>query len=88
MHDALLESIECGVTEVSARDLSNHYKWLNMVDPEAGETRIELEFRKIATTIHDDHTKTNASMPSNKTKNRFNDASTLPCELPVNVTAT
>ena len=59
-----------------------------MVDPEAGETRIELEFQKIATTIHDDHTKTNASMPSNKTKNRVNDTAMLPCKRQVNVAAT
>ena len=80
LHDALLEAIECGVTEVTARNLSNHFKHLSSVDPGSRVTRIELEFNKLASTIYHQHTRINATMPSNRTKNRYPDEDVTPCK--------
>lgn len=79
LHDALLEALECGETEVSARNLFNHYKYLSAVDPETRKTRLELEFNKLASTIHRNQTRINATMPSNRAKNRFHDDDVTPC---------
>lgn len=80
LHDALLEAIECGVTEVTARNLYNHFKYLSAVDPGTRVTRMEEEFNKLASTIHHEQTRINATMPSNRTKNRFHDDDVMPCE--------
>ena len=82
LHDALLEALECGVTEVTARELANQYKRLCTVDPNLRINRLELEFNKLASTIHQQNTRANAAMPSNKTKNRYHDQDTLPCKTP------
>lgn len=80
LHDALLEALECGDTEVTARDLSNKFKHLSTADLASRTTGIEEEFRKLTSTIHHEHTCSNASLPSNRTKNRFQDGDTFPCE--------
>ena len=45
LHDALLEAIECGVTEVAARDLQNQFQMLVTVDPVSGKTELEKWFQ-------------------------------------------
>ena len=45
LHDALLEAIECGVTEVAARDLQNQFQILVTVDPVSGKTGLEKWFQ-------------------------------------------
>ena len=44
-HDALLEAIECGVTEVAARDLQNQFQLLVDVNPVSGKTELEKWFQ-------------------------------------------
>ena len=44
-HDALLEVLECGTTEVAARDLPNQYKLLQTEDEKTGKTFLELELQ-------------------------------------------
>ena len=45
IHDALLEAVECGVTEIQARDLPSHYKKLQTTDESTGKTLLELELQ-------------------------------------------
>ena len=45
IHDALLEAIECGDTEVPARDLTRQYKGLQQIDEKSGKTLLELELK-------------------------------------------
>ena len=45
LHDALLEAIECGITEVQARDLPSHYKKLQATDEATGKTLLEMELQ-------------------------------------------
>ncbi len=44
VHDALLESIECGETEVVARDLRDQYRHLGLLDTTLGKTGLQIEF--------------------------------------------
>ena len=44
LHDALLEVIECGVTEVVARDLQQQYQMLNRVESATGKTGLQRRF--------------------------------------------
>ena len=44
LHDALLEAIECGVTEVAARDLQNQLQSLSEPDPVTDKTGLEKIF--------------------------------------------
>lgn len=45
LHDALLEAIECGVTEVAARDLQNQYQELSKVNPASRKTGFYNQFQ-------------------------------------------
>ena len=45
IHDALLEAIECGITEVQARDLPSHFKKLQATDEATGKTLLEIELQ-------------------------------------------
>ena len=45
IHDALLEVLECGITEVAARELPSQYKLLQTVDEKTGKTLLELELQ-------------------------------------------
>ena len=83
MHDALLEAIDCGVTEVPARKLRDEYRKLGAVDEERGQTGLEIEFTKLQSSIRTNPVKTFCSLPSNKPKNRYADMEMLPCELPM-----
>ena len=44
IHDALLEAIECGESEVAARDLRDQYMRLGEVDEVQGKTRFQMEY--------------------------------------------
>ena len=48
LHDALQEAIECGDTEVPARDLTSQYKGLQQIDEKSGKTLLELELKVCA----------------------------------------
>ena len=78
IHDALLEAIECGVTEVAARDISMRFKML--INPESSGTTLSDEFQRVSSTIHYESSKTFSMLPANQAKNRYNDVSLLPCE--------
>lgn len=80
IHDALLEAIECGVTEVVARDLKEQYKKLGAVDEIVGLTGLEIEFDKLDNTIHRRPTNTFGTLPVNKPKNRYANAEMFPCK--------
>lgn len=45
IHDAILEVLECGMTEVAARELPSQYKYLQTVDETSGKTLLELELQ-------------------------------------------
>ena len=68
LHDALLEAIECGVTEVVARELRDQYKFLGTVDGMVGLTGLEIEYDKLDSTVHRRGTKTFGTLTINKPK--------------------
>lgn len=80
LHDALLESIECGVSEVPARELAEQYKKLGLVNPEFALTGLGIEFNKLQSTIHIKPSKSASAMSSSKKKNRYANEEMLPCE--------
>ena len=45
IHDALLEALECGMTEVPARELPSQYRQLQTVHEASGKTYLELELQ-------------------------------------------
>ena len=45
IHDALLEALKCGTTEVPAQELPSQYKYLQTVDEASGKTLLELELQ-------------------------------------------
>ena len=45
IHDAILEVLECGMTEVAARELPSQYKYLQTVDEASGKTLLQLELQ-------------------------------------------
>lgn len=71
IHDALLEAVVCGDTEVSATNLHTHIQKLMRVDPIENITGMELEFKKLANMKADSSRFVSASMPCNKQKNRL-----------------
>jgi len=83
IHDALLEAIECGVTEVAARDLRDQYRRLGVIFEKSGKTALETEFEKIDTTIHRHPGKSISTLPTNKLKNRYTDMEMMPCGLTI-----
>ena len=80
IHDALLEAIECGVTEVPARELNEQYKQLCEVDVEQKVTGLAMEFDKIDRTIHRKLRRNTGTLHYNKSKNRYGaNPDTIPC---------
>lgn len=80
IHDALLEAIDCGVTEVPARKLREEYRKLGIVDTERAQSGLEIEFTKLQSSIRVNPMKTYCCVPSNKSKNRYANMEMLPCE--------
>nr|CAD7398702.1 unnamed protein product [Timema poppensis] len=71
IHDALLEAVICGNTEVAARNLHTHIQ--KLMQPEVGEniTGMELEFKKLSNIKADSTRFISANLPCNKHKNRL-----------------
>ncbi|XP_059050774.1 tyrosine-protein phosphatase Lar isoform X3 [Achroia grisella] len=71
IHDALLEAVVCGDTEVPARNLHAHIQKLMRIDSIENITGMELEFKKLANMKADSNRFVSASLPCNKHKNRL-----------------
>lgn len=71
IHDALLEAVICGLTEIPARNLHAHIQ--KLMQPEIGEnvTGMELEFKKLSNIKTDSSRFVTANLPCNKHKNRL-----------------
>ncbi|XP_066552441.1 receptor-type tyrosine-protein phosphatase S isoform X2 [Amia ocellicauda] len=71
IHDALLEAVACGNTEVAARSLYTYIQKLSQI--EAGEhvTGMELEFKRLANSKAHTSRFISANLPCNKFKNRL-----------------
>ncbi|KAJ8679234.1 hypothetical protein QAD02_015021 [Eretmocerus hayati] len=70
IHDALLEAVICGITEVSARNLHSHIQ--KLMSPEIDNiTGMELEFKKLSNVKADSTRFISANLPCNKHKNRL-----------------
>ncbi|KAK9700492.1 EPTP domain [Popillia japonica] len=71
IHDALMEAVICGHTEVPARNLHSHIQ--KLMQPEIGENIIgmELEFKKLSNIKTDSSRFVTANLPCNKHKNRL-----------------
>ncbi len=80
LHDALLEALECGVTEVVARELRDQYRFLGTLDEQMGLTGLEIEYDKLDSTVHRHGTKTFGTLNINKAKNRYANIDMLPCK--------
>ena len=81
IHDAILEAIECGVTEVQARELHEQYKQLCEVDVEVKKTGLVIEYEKIDFTIHRNLRRNTGTMHFNKAKNRYGaNLDAIPCK--------
>lgn len=78
IHDALLEAITCGVTEVEAKDLSFRIRELRQFDPETGYTFLENEFCRLAKEENHPIAFKSATLNCNAAKNRY--ANILPFE--------
>jgi protein tyrosine phosphatase len=71
IHDAVLEAVIAGNTEVAARTLYNHIQLLMQVVPGENITGMELEFKKIASMKTIANKFVSANLPVNKFKNRL-----------------
>ncbi|XP_051170943.1 tyrosine-protein phosphatase Lar isoform X3 [Leptopilina boulardi] len=70
IHDALLEAVICGNTEVPARNLHSHIQ--KLMQPEIDIiTGMELEFKKLSNIKADSTRFISANLPCNKHKNRL-----------------
>ncbi|XP_026825719.1 tyrosine-protein phosphatase Lar isoform X4 [Ooceraea biroi] len=70
IHDALLEAVICGNTEVPARNLHSHIE--KLMQPEIDNiTGMELEFKKLSNIKADSTRFISANLPCNKHKNRL-----------------
>lgn len=71
IHDAIIEAVICGNTEVPARNLHTHLQ--KLVLTEAGEniTGMEIEFKKLSNVKVDSSKFVTANLPCNKHKNRL-----------------
>ncbi|XP_023289127.1 tyrosine-protein phosphatase Lar isoform X2 [Orussus abietinus] len=70
IHDALLEAVICGNTEVPARNLHSHIQ--KLMQPELDNiTGMELEFKKLSNIKADSTRFISANLPCNKHKNRL-----------------
>ncbi|XP_073974776.1 tyrosine-protein phosphatase Lar isoform X4 [Rhodnius prolixus] len=71
IHDALLEAVQCGNTEVPARSLHTHIQ--KLMQPEVGDTitGMELEFKRLSNIKTDSSRFMTATLPVNKHKNRL-----------------
>jgi protein tyrosine phosphatase len=72
IHDALLEYLECGETEVAAREFKDQYhRLLNSMSQEEGKSCLEFEFDNIQETIHKEPIVFAGTQTFNRPKNRY-----------------
>jgi len=71
IHDALLEAILAGNTEVAARNLHQHIQGLLQTDPGDNITPMELEFKNLSNVKAELGSFVSANLPANKFKNRL-----------------
>jgi len=71
IHDAILEAIQCGNTEVPARNLFAHIQKLTQPDQGETVTGMECEFKKLASIKANPSRFVSASLAVNKFKNRL-----------------
>uniref|UniRef100_A0A1I8NX70 protein-tyrosine-phosphatase n=1 Tax=Stomoxys calcitrans TaxID=35570 RepID=A0A1I8NX70_STOCA len=71
IHDAILEAIICGHTEVPARNLHTHLQKLLTTEPGESITGMEIEFKKLSNVKVDSSKFVTANLPCNKHKNRL-----------------
>ncbi|XP_035273498.1 receptor-type tyrosine-protein phosphatase delta-like isoform X33 [Anguilla anguilla] len=71
IHDALLEAVACGNTEVPARNLYAYIQKLTHVEHGENVTGMELEFKRLANTKAHTSRFISANLPCNKFKNRL-----------------
>ncbi|XP_030207658.1 receptor-type tyrosine-protein phosphatase S isoform X9 [Gadus morhua] len=71
IHDALLEAVTCGNTEVPARNLFSYIQRLTQVEPGESITGMELEFKRLASAKAHTSRFVSANLPCNKFKNRL-----------------
>nr|XP_040571796.1 tyrosine-protein phosphatase Lar-like isoform X3 [Lepeophtheirus salmonis] len=71
IHDALLEAVMAGHTEVSARNLHHHIQTLMQTEPGENVTGMEMEFKKLSNVKAEPARFMSANLPVNKFKNRL-----------------
>ncbi|XP_015228541.1 PREDICTED: receptor-type tyrosine-protein phosphatase delta-like isoform X9 [Cyprinodon variegatus] len=71
IHDALLEAVACGNTEVAARSLYSYIQKLAQVESGEHVTGMELEFKRLANSKAHTSRFISANLPCNKFKNRL-----------------
>ncbi|XP_037620586.1 protein tyrosine phosphatase receptor type Db isoform X16 [Sebastes umbrosus] len=71
IHDALLEAVTCGNTEVPARNLFSYIQRLTQIEPGENVTGMELEFKRLASAKAHTSRFVSANLPCNKFKNRL-----------------
>ncbi|XP_056678458.1 receptor-type tyrosine-protein phosphatase S isoform X9 [Monodelphis domestica] len=71
IHDALLEAVACGNTEVPARNLYSYIQKLAQVETGEHVTGMELEFKRLANSKAHTSRFISANLPCNKFKNRL-----------------
>ncbi|XP_033506516.1 receptor-type tyrosine-protein phosphatase S isoform X4 [Epinephelus lanceolatus] len=71
IHEALLEAVACGNTEVAARSLYSYMQKLSKVETGEHITGMELEFKRLANTKAHTSRFVTANLPCNKFKNRL-----------------
>ncbi|XP_069023882.1 protein tyrosine phosphatase receptor type Db isoform X5 [Embiotoca jacksoni] len=71
IHDALLEAVTCGTTEVPARNLYSYIQRLTQIEPGENVTGMELEFKRLASAKAHTSRFVSANLPCNKFKNRL-----------------
>uniref|UniRef100_A0A4W3JZC4 Receptor-type tyrosine-protein phosphatase S n=1 Tax=Callorhinchus milii TaxID=7868 RepID=A0A4W3JZC4_CALMI len=71
IHDALLEAVACGTTEVMARNLYSYIQKLTQVETGEHITGMELEFKRLANSKAHTSRFISANLPCNKFKNRL-----------------
>ncbi|KAG7277212.1 hypothetical protein CRUP_018866 [Coryphaenoides rupestris] len=71
IHDALLEAVACGNTEVAARSLYSYIQKLAQVEVGEHVTGMELEFKRLANSKAHTSRFISANLPCNKFKNRL-----------------
>ncbi|XP_041419941.1 receptor-type tyrosine-protein phosphatase delta isoform X38 [Xenopus laevis] len=71
IHDALLEAVTCGNTEVPARNLYAYIQKLTQIEPGENVTGMELEFKRLSSSKAHTSRFISANLPCNKFKNRL-----------------